>query len=112
MKVLGTFGGVSTFAHGINNKGQVAGGASSSGDAPVHAFVYTNGMGMKDLGTLGGPNSRAEDINDNGQAVGAAQDPTGATHAFLYDGKTMIDLNALIDPASGWTLVWATGDQR
>ncbi len=62
-------------------------------------------MGIKDLGTLGGPNSCAEDINDNGQAVGAAQEPTGATHAFLYDGKTMIDLNALIDPASGWTLV-------
>ncbi len=62
---------------------------------------------MKDLGTLGGPNSRAEDINDNGQAVGAAEDASGAAHAFLYDGRTMIDLNALIDPASGWTLVGA-----
>jgi probable HAF family extracellular repeat protein len=25
-------------------------------------------------------------------------------HAFVYSGSTMTDLNALIDPSSGWTL--------
>ena len=34
----------------------------------------------------------------------------GANHAFLYSvGGTMLDLNALIDPAAGWTLVDARG---
>ena len=30
------------------------------------------------------------------------------SHAFFYDGEKMIDLNSLVDPSSGWTLVVAT----
>ena len=108
-KDLGTLGGFNTFAHGINNRGQVVGGSTPASSTAVHAFFYSSGEGMKDLGTLGGRNSRAEDINDRGQAVGTAENAGGDWHALLYEGKTMIDLNVLIDPASGWTLVGAIG---
>ena len=107
VKDLGSFGGATTFARGINGSGQVAGTSNLAGSAALHAFLYTSGTGMKDLGTLGGSSSYGEDVNDDGQVVGAAEDSSGALHAFLYDGKTMIDLNALINPASGWTLVSA-----
>lgn len=57
---------------------------------------------MHDLGSLGG-NSSAGDINILGQVVGLAT-VNGENRAFLYTNGTMIDLNTLIDPASGWVL--------
>lgn len=80
-------------AYGINDAGQVVGGAY---DASVnfHAFLWQNGS-MQDLGTLGGDLSEAEAINDNGQVVGLARLAGGtAFHAFLWDGG-MQDLGAL-----------------
>jgi probable HAF family extracellular repeat protein len=64
---------------------------------------------MHDLGTLGGTNSNAlYGINDLGDVVGWS-DIAGdaATHAFLYSGNAMADLNSLIDPSLGWTLTQA-----
>jgi probable HAF family extracellular repeat protein len=59
---------------------------------------------MTDLGTLG-TNSYATSINANGDIVGYSDisSPT-ATHAFHYHAGALVDLNTLIDPASGWTL--------
>ena len=59
---------------------------------------------MTDLGTLGGRSSSANDINESGQIVGWANTNGGASHAFIYSNGEMVDLNALIDPTSGWTL--------
>jgi probable HAF family extracellular repeat protein len=40
--------------------------------------------------------------------VGEAQTPSGAAHAFLYDGTTMRDLNSLLDAsAAGWEVLRA-----
>jgi hypothetical protein len=63
---LGTLGGNQSVAWGINNRGQIAGGALNTipdsyqfgvffpyGATQVHAFLWQNGR-MKDLGTLGG----------------------------------------------------------
>ncbi|MGD0283903.1 MAG: PEP-CTERM sorting domain-containing protein [Dissulfurispiraceae bacterium] len=63
---------------------------------------------MTDLGTLGGTDSHALGINASGPVVGYV-DTTGnaAYHAFLHSGSTMIDLNTLIDPFSGWRLLQA-----
>ena len=47
---LGTLGGSSSAAWGINEAGQVVGAAATATGAQ-HAFLYTNGM-MIDLGTL------------------------------------------------------------
>jgi probable HAF family extracellular repeat protein len=64
---------------------------------------------MTDLGTLGGNFSFAYDINDHGQVVGYATTTSGTNHAFLYSNGTIIDLNSLLSPTSGWELQLATG---
>src|SRR5262245_46099063 len=52
---LGTLGGTASYAYGINSAGQVVGYAYTSDNAAtIHAFLYQDGVGMKDLGTLGG----------------------------------------------------------
>ena len=55
----------------------------------------------------------AEDINNLGQVVGYyCLIPGGDNYyrrAFLYNGSTMLNLNDLIDPSSGWKLTSAEG---
>jgi len=95
---LGTLGGYSSEACGLNNAGQVVGRARYSElSTTQHAFLYSNGT-MTDLGTLGGYNSVARAINDAGQVVGGAQTSTSEEHAFLYSGGVMTDLHP-----NGWT---------
>lgn len=101
-----------TSANAINNAGQIAGGNFMY---EAHAFLY-DGSESHDLDTLvgqssklGGWSSTANAINNQGQIVGysdtgeAAGDINGV-HAFLYQHGTMLDLNALIPPDSGWVL--------
>jgi probable HAF family extracellular repeat protein len=61
-----------------------------------------------DLGTLDGTYSYALAINNNGQIVGNAEiNADGDYHACLFDptgNGNNIDLNTLINPASGWIL--------
>ena len=59
---------------------------------------------MTDLGTLGGSTAMAWGINDHGEVVGYSNTAGGQEHAFLYSGGTMVDLNSLLVPGSGWTL--------
>jgi len=92
---LGTLGGTSSSAHGINASGQVAGGSSVFADGPSHAFLYSNGQ-MTDLGTLGGIWGFAEGINASGQVAGNSSIvPGGLSHAFLYSNGQMTDLGTL-----------------
>jgi probable HAF family extracellular repeat protein len=89
MTDLGTLGGGSSVAYGINNSGTIVGYAYTSG-GPQHAFSYSGGL-MTDLGTLGGLNSQANAINSSGTIVGYAETSVGS-HAFSYRGGVMIDL--------------------
>jgi probable HAF family extracellular repeat protein len=100
MQDLGFLGGTNIEPMAINASGQVAGrGALAGASAPWHAF-FSNGAAMQDLGTLGGANSYVSALNDSGQVVGQSDiDGTAVTHAFLWDGISMRDLNDLIDPA-------------
>lgn len=76
---LGTLGGSSSQAYGINDTGQVVGKADTS-NGLSHAFLWDQGT-MNDLGTVDGYSySSAYKINNVGQVIGAAYiDPTFGT---------------------------------
>jgi len=104
---MGTLGGNAGQAHAINGNRQVVGWATNAAGEP-HGFVYQLGAGgsvlsRTEIGTFDGKASHARDLNDAGDVVG-----TSGSHAFLYAGGQMADLNSLIDPSSGWELVDAT----
>lgn len=97
-------------AYGINDAGQVVGSAMADTDGWSHAFLATvdshGTTTMSDLGTIGGLSSVAYDINNHGQIVGYGDllGDTNNGHAFVSQGNHLVDLNTLIDPASGWDL--------
>jgi probable HAF family extracellular repeat protein len=79
------------------------------GEGP-HAFLWTEGVGMRDLGDLGGGTSRANAISNNVVVVGVSTVINGTSHAFRWtEAEGMIDLNTLLPPNSGWVLIEATG---
>jgi len=92
---LGTLGGWTSVGLGINESGQVVGGADTPG-GKRHAFLWDCGT-MQDLGTLTGiPITEAWDINNVGQVVGAAMAHGSAPpHAFLWQNGEMIELTHL-----------------
>jgi probable HAF family extracellular repeat protein len=86
---LGTLGGSCTFTYALNNRGQVVGQSTLSGDQTSHPYFW-DGNKMTDLGTLGGTYGYAAWLNDSGAVVGSAT-PAGdqALIAFLWKrGKT------------------------
>lgn len=80
---LGTLGGWSSVALGINERGQVVGGADTH-EGWRHAYLWESGK-MTDLGTIGGPRqSGAWDINELGQVVGTSSNTGDPGLAFLW----------------------------
>ena len=75
---LGTFGGSSTYANGINNFGQVVGYSLLSGDSFARSATWTiaGGYGFDGLGDLG---SYYTGINNVGQIVGVNPTTVAAT---------------------------------
>jgi probable HAF family extracellular repeat protein len=118
---LGSLGGPHCRPTALNASGQVAGSSTyraiPRGIAPLylfHAFLWQEGA-IRDLGALGaGRYSEALGLNARGDVVGwsgteADDGPFGGLRraAFLHRDGTMLDLNRLIAPASGWTLTEA-----
>src|SRR5262245_57546933 len=67
LKDLGTLGGSQSLGLAVNASGQVAGSASTSGNAASHAFLSgANGGALQDLGTLGGTRSGGNGVNASG----------------------------------------------
>jgi probable HAF family extracellular repeat protein len=89
MTDLGTLGSTS-FAEGINSKGQIVGRSRIGSPTSVlaHAFLWEHGGPMIDLNTLIPANSPlllldAAYINDRGEISGHGLTPSGDNHAFL-----------------------------
>jgi probable HAF family extracellular repeat protein len=96
IKNLGTLGGNSSDARGINDRGEIV-GVSRNAAGQERAFLYVNGA-MRDLGTLGGQASIALAINGRGQIVGGAHNVEGIYQAtdFSWSGP---DSNRGLSPA-------------
>jgi probable HAF family extracellular repeat protein len=72
---LGTLGGTYSYAYGMNNAGEVAGGAATAsqvGGLAQTAFLWSRGQ-IQNLGTLGGQNSAASGVNARGEAAIASE---------------------------------------
>jgi probable HAF family extracellular repeat protein len=102
--------------YGLNDAGLAVGGIPSPGFAHAsHAVLYDHGT-LIDLGVLDPAaldDSMALDINNHGQIVGRSAvlvDPDHyGYHGFLSTGAGLVDLNTLIDAASGWVITNASG---
>ena len=62
---------------------------------------------MTDLGSFGGFDVTIGGMNTLGQVVGTGNTPDGPDVAFISRDGTLVDLNTLIDPASGWAITSA-----
>jgi probable HAF family extracellular repeat protein len=83
---LGTFGGVNSYALGVNDRGQVVGGSEDS-KGQSHAFLWQDGI-MTDLGTFDGDHTGAVDIDNNGLVLVATQSrSTGRWTPYIWDGS-------------------------
>ncbi|MBU0753981.1 MAG: hypothetical protein KJ645_02505 [Planctomycetes bacterium] len=101
-------GYVST-AWAVNDFGAAVGTAAFDAADPhgETAALWDQGE-VFNLGTLGGGYSMARDINDHGTVVGDSFTAAFEQRAFiLYKGGEMIDLNQMIDPATGWVITSA-----
>jgi probable HAF family extracellular repeat protein len=97
-------GTATSAAYGINDQGQVV------GESTGHAVLWTNGT-PTDLGTWPiDSTSVASAINAQGQVVGASG-PSGARHAVLWAGDSMINLPLLSAPRSEDSAAYAINAQ-
>ena len=93
-------GGVPQTADGINDAGEIIGGAdfSANGGSPFDGYSWKSGIAT-DLGTLAGDcGSRAMGINSQGEIVGHTFSCPDFPfhHAVLWEHGSMVDLNDLI----------------
>jgi probable HAF family extracellular repeat protein len=103
LRDLGDFGFTPNYALGVNDRGQVTGYASvPTGFRNQVAFIYSKGR-LIDIDRRPPTADRfslGEAINNLGHVVGTSNHLSG----FVYRGRKMESLNALIDPKLGWNI--------
>jgi probable HAF family extracellular repeat protein len=107
---LGTLGGNTSKALGINDSGITVGDAAGAGQNYTHAFYYDGTM--HDIGTLGGGlSSSATAINSSGVIVGHADTTAnpGGEEPFSWSGGVMTDLGNLGGTAAGANAINSSG---
>jgi len=86
---LGTLGGDTSYALGINDSGEVVGYSYLADNVTRHAFIWTASGGMVDLGTLpGGAWSEGQKINASGEICGEGLDANGRQVPFFWSAST------------------------
>jgi len=105
MRDLGDFGWTPNGGNAINDRGQITGYMSvPTGFRSRVAYIYSHGR-LIDIDGRGAAvaerSSVGAGINNYGHVVGSSDHLSG----FVYRGKRMQSLNALIDPKSGWDIV-------
>lgn len=103
MRDLGDLGSVPNYGLAINDRGQVTGEISiTTGLRDRVAFLYSNGrlIDIDGRRPIEGRFSSGAGINNHGHVVGSS-DHLGA---FVYRGRRMQGLNALVDPGLGWEI--------
>ncbi len=86
---IGTLGGHTSYAFGINDSGQVVGFSYLADNVSRHAFTWTASGGMVDLGTLpGGAWTEGHQINASGQISGEALDSNGKQVPVFWSAST------------------------
>lgn len=99
--LLGTLGGRSSAATGLNDTGTPVGWSYTASDAAIRAFRFepTSSLNrtpvMRDLGTLGGAYSAALGVNSSKWTVGWSDTASGATHAFVDIPKAKVIFDAI-----------------
>lgn len=112
--VGGSLGGDYSEVEGINDHGVIAGSAFLAGNTTFHAAFWRQVGSVTDVGVLGGDQcSFASAINAKTQIVGASIGDDcnfdNNARAFLWEGGSIFDLNALIPADSALHLQWARG---
>ncbi|WP_183107793.1 HAF repeat-containing protein [Massilia sp. Dwa41.01b] len=104
MRDLGDFGSGPNGGQAINDRGQITGYMSVlTGFRSRVAFLYSHGRLINIDGrpsTVEERSSTGNGINNYGHVVGASDHLSG----FIYRGRTMQSLNALINPKLGWDI--------
>ena len=103
MRDLGDFGWAPNYSEAINECGQITGSMSVLGVFRDRiAFLYSNGRLTNIDGRPAGTerDSAGAGINGQGHVVGSSDHLSG----FIYRGRRMQSLNAMIDPAGGWNV--------
>ncbi len=72
--------------------------------------VPISGWTLVDVGTLGGPGSYGAAISNSGLVVGCADLAAGGAHAFIYDGRTLRDLEAGVNATSAGSCALAVNN--
>jgi probable HAF family extracellular repeat protein len=105
---IGTLGGPSAWAYGLNDRGQVAGGASiDAAGILTRAYRWSARTGMLDLGKLVPGESIGTDINNKGQVTGGAVFAPGqGRRGFLWtpETRTVVNIGTLDLDAYGTAL--------
>ncbi|NLX14564.1 MAG: hypothetical protein GXY44_13055 [Phycisphaerales bacterium] len=93
-------------AWAVNNLGMITG--YSWGGSDYRSFLYADGL-VVDLGTVDEfTQIYAWSINNSGQVVGYMSNPAGTlSHAFVFAGGTLYDLNDLLVDGHGWEYLTA-----
>ncbi len=99
---LGTLGGNTSVAAGLNNGDRVV-GFSQNASGTRRGFIWTpsatdgvpGNPRMKEIGTFGGPESAAFGINASDQVTGYAQ-TSANDHAFRYLNGALTDVGKLL----------------